>query len=442
MPSDFETITNSLSDPSLLITADSVITFANSAAKRKFSFDLAKQETRLGSLTLADDAKLDELIQMWASSKSPLPGRITFKLKDGDNISKMECLCKGNLVRPRTKDQPALIMVRCIDKQASNQSFTALNDKIEQLSKQVRVRRLVQEEISQLNKGLEEKVEARTKELELTNATLQNSLDELERAQSQIVRTERLASLGGMVAGVAHEINTPVGVCVTAASYQEEQVKHFRALYDDNALTRSDFESFLNVTSESSGIILANLDRAAELVRSFKQLAVDQTSDESREIHLKSHIKELLSSLKPYFRDNLHRHEFNCSDDIKIHCYPGSIAQVISNLVGNSIIHGFEGIKEGLIKIDVVKTKTGIKIHYSDNGNGIPKKNHKKIFDPFFTTKRNQGGTGLGMNIVYNVVTSKLFGDIKLNNDKAQGAHFDMTLPFTIPKTNSATSSN
>jgi len=429
---NFETILNAISDPSLLLSPDGVIAFSNSAAKRKFSLTVGAQNTRLDSLVSDDKGKTKQLIQMWSSSKSPLPGRINFKSKDCAEHSDIECLCKGNLIRPSTKEQPALIMVQCSDKQKTSRSFSALNDKIEQLSKQIKQRRLAQEEITQLNVDLEKTVDARTEELKDANETLQQSLNELEKAQSQIVRTERLASLGGMVAGVAHEINTPVGVCVTAASFQEEQVKHFRERYDNSTLTRNDFESFLNVTSESSKIILANLDRAAELVRNFKQLAVDKTNDKSRDIDLKSHIKELLSSLKPYFRNTAHRHELNCPDDIKIHSYPGSISQVLSNLVANSILHGFDGVEKGLIKIIISQTKKGININYSDNGKGIPEENQQKIFDPFFTTKRNQGGTGLGLNIVYNLITSKLFGDIKLNTKHSQGARFDITLPLNV----------
>jgi len=433
MPIDsFKTIINSLTDPSILLSSDGTIVFSNSAANRKFYIRPSDDKTRLDSLISDDKNKLTQLIQMWSASKSPLPGRITFKSKDSDKTSVIECLCKGNLVRPRSKHESALIMIQCTDKQKSSLSFTALNDKIEQLSKQVRVRRLVQEEISELNKNLEKTVEERTKELKKANKVLNRSLKELEKAQTQIVRTERLASLGGMVAGVAHEINTPVGVCVTAASFQEEQVKHFRERYNNNTLTRSDFESFLNITSESSGIILTNLDRAAELVKSFKNLAVDQTNDGCRDIEVKSYIEELLISLKPYFRDNAHRHEFNCPDNIKIHSFPGSIAQVISNLISNSILHGFEGVENGLIKIDVIKISKCIKIIYSDNGKGILPKNRKKIFDPFFTTKRNQGGTGLGLNIVYNIISNKLLGNIKLNNESNTGVHFDIELPFSV----------
>ena len=428
----YEPILNAMSNPSWLLTPDGSIIFANNAAKNRFFLDSSDDKKRFDSLVSGEPGKTKMLLQMWSSSKSALPGSIIFKPPEGDEKNEIECLCKGNLIRPSSKEQPALIFVQSTDKQNTSHSFRALNDKIEQLSKEIKIRKYAQEEITQLNKNLEAKVKSRTVELEGANDILKRSFEELEKAQSQIIRSERLASLGGMVAGVAHEINTPVGVCVTAASFQEEQVNYFRDRYENNTLTRNDFESFLNVTSESSGIILANLDRAADLVKSFKQLAVDQTSDESRDIDMKSHIKELLASLKPYFRDTSHTHELDCPDDIKIHSFPGSIAQVISNLIGNSIMHGFEGIEKGLIKIAVNKTSNGVEIRYSDNGKGIEKTNHKKIFDPFFTTKRNQGGTGLGMNIVYNLVTSKLLGDIKLNGKQKPGAHFDIKLPFNV----------
>ena len=232
-----------------------------------------------------------------------------------------------------------------------------------------------------------------------------------------------------MVAGVAHEINTPVGVCMTASSYLMEQTTHYQDLYQKNALTRSDFESLLDAAAESSSIMIANLGRAADLVRSFKQLAVDQTSDECRQINMKSYLEELLISLRPYFHRTSHSIKLKCPDDIDIKSQPGALSQIINNLIGNSIQHGFEGVTEGLVNIEISREEKNILLHYSDNGNGISGENLKQIFDPFFTTKRNQGGSGLGMNIVYNLVTNKLNGAINVTSKSHQGIDFYIKFP-------------
>jgi len=425
---NFAEITNSLTEPHFLMTPDGCILAANRAANAKMS--AVSCSTELTSLqTLATDApaKLNQMLQMWSRSRAPLPGSLTVKTDGGTLI---QCLCKGNTIRPAQNGEAALIMMKCTDKRQSSAVFITLNEKIEQLKREIAERRNAELEVRLLNQELEQRVEDRTLELQQSNVELSQSLEELKNTQNHLVRTERLAALGGMVAGVAHEVNTPVGVCVTAASYFDEQVNHYSTRYGEGALTRSDFESFLNIAAESSAIILANLGRAADLVRSFKQLAVDQTSDECRHINMKNYIEELLISLRPYVRNTSHRISLNSADDIEIESYPGAIAQIINNLIGNSMIHGFEGRAEGLINIDVTRELDHVLLHYTDNGVGIAKQNQAQIFDPFFTTKRNQGGSGLGMNVVYNLVTGKLGGEISFTSEEQQGTHFYISLPI------------
>ena len=428
LPENFIEITNALPDPYFLLTHDGTIIAINQAVKKKFPVcDFSAESLNLDDLVVEKLTKLKPLLQMWSRSKSPLPSSIAFKT---DSDKPTHYLCKGSVIRPALNHDPAVIMMNCVDKHQSTSVFVTLNEKIGLLKREIGERQRAEQEVRLLNQDLEQRVRDRTNELEKANNDLSRSFKELKSAQEHLVRTERLASLGGMVAGVAHELNTPVGVCVTAASYLEEQAHQYHERYNDGVLTRQDFESFFDVALESSSIILGNLGRASDLVSSFKQLAVDQTSDKRRHINLKSYIEELLISLQPRMRKTSHKFELICPEDLDIESYPGAFAQIINNLIINSISHGFEGIEEGLIKIEVSRDQDRILLHYSDNGIGIAKENQAHIFDPFFTTKRNQGGSGLGLNIVYNLITNKLQGEISVSSEESQSAHFYISLPI------------
>jgi len=431
LTSDFYSVINTFQVPVFLLEPNGYVIFANRSATKKFALSTNSKGINFFDLVYEEANVIDEKIAMWMRSRSPLPSRISFK--SGSDVD-FECICKGNIVSPKSSERSAMIMVQCDDKGISHRKFLSLNKKINQLNKEVRERRLAEGDVRRLNKELESRVEERTKKLRDSNEVLSRSLKELKSVQEQLIRSERLVSLGSMVAGVAHEINNPVGVCVTAASFLNEQVARYRELYDDSELTRQDFESFLDVTSESSTIIVANLDRASNLVRSFKQLAVDQTSDELRELDMKQYLEELLFSLEPYLKQTTHKFVLECPSDIRVCSYPGAIGQIVYNFVNNSIIHGFEGVEDGVIKIQVnSRAREGnVIITYSDNGNGIPKESHKQIFDPFFTTKRNQGGSGLGLNVVYNLVTDKLHGMIEFDQENTSGAVFSIKLPLKI----------
>jgi len=290
-----------------------------------------------------------------------------------------------------------------------------------------------EEEIRKLNEELEERVEIRTGELRLVNEDLQSSLQQLKKTQEQLVQSEKMASLGGLVAGVAHEINTPVGVGVTAISHLQMKVEEYAALYHSGQLTRDDFESLLKSTTESSKIIHNNLDRAAELIRSFKQVAVDQTSNELRNFNLKGYLDEILQSLKPKLKNGAYEVTISCPEGISLYNHPGALSQVMTNLMMNSIIHGFEDCESGAINIKVSEKSDGtVHLDYSDNGKGISAENVKRIFEPFFTTRRGQGGSGLGMHIVFNLVTQTLGGQIHCSSIEGQGALFQIELPGAV----------
>lgn len=284
--------------------------------------------------------------------------------------------------------------------------------------------------LQRVNLELEDRVEQRTSELKATNEHLQASLEQLKQTQEQLVQSEKMASLGGLVAGVAHEINTPVGVGVTAVTHLQMKVADYTQRYQSNKLTRNDFESFLKTANESSKMIHANLDRAAELIRSFKQVAVDQSSNELRSFNLREYLQEILQSLKPKLKLNGHLVSIDCAEDITLQNHPGALSQVVTNLVMNSIIHGFGEHHNGHISIAVREASQGIiQIDFRDDGKGIAPENLKKIFEPFFTTRRGQGGSGLGMHIVFNLVSQTLGGRIECHSDEGEGTHFHIELP-------------
>lgn len=287
--------------------------------------------------------------------------------------------------------------------------------------------------LRQFNEELENRVSERTEELVKTNADLQRSLQQLNETQVQLVQSEKMASLGGLVAGVAHEINTPVGVGVTAITHLQMKIEQYAERYHSNQLTRDDFENLLGSTLEASKIIFNNLNRAAELIRSFKQVAVDQTSNEVRSFRLKEYLEEIMQSLNPKLKSAEHQVQIDCRDDIEINNHPGALSQVITNLVMNSVLHGFEERRNGMINIKVQEKPDGhIELDYRDNGKGIEVENIQKVFEPFFTTRRGQGGTGLGMHIVYNLIHQTMGGRIDCSSKPGEGARFRIELPGQI----------
>lgn len=254
----------------------------------------------------------------------------------------------------------------------------------------------------------------------------QRALAQLKVAQGQLVQAEKMASLGGLVAGVAHEINTPVGVGVTAASHLQGEVRAMRLAAQDDKLTKAQFEKLLLSFEQASDIILINLRRAADLIKSFKLVAVDQSSDEQRRINLKGYIEEVLLSLRPKLKASRHRIELDCPDDIEVLTTPGALSQILTNLVVNSVTHAFEPDTAGQIRIQVRRQVGGVELCFSDDGKGISAENLPRIFDPFFTTRRGQGGTGLGLNIVFNLVHQTLGGSIEVASTPGRGTRFTL----------------
>lgn len=286
-----------------------------------------------------------------------------------------------------------------------------------------------------LYNDLEQKIEARTQALSQKNAELHDTLNSLRRTQKQLVESAKLASLGQLVAGVAHEINTPLGVGVTGASTLAEETSRLQSLFQSGAMKRSDLDAYVGTAGTISKLLLSNMERAATLIQSFKDVAVDQTSEERRTFLLKAYIDEILSNLSPMLRRSEHRMTVSCDATIEVDTYPGALSQVITNLVMNSLLHAFVEQSQGEILIIVRSVLESeqetdmLELSLSDNGKGIAPENLAKIFDPFFTTMRGRGGSGLGLNIVHNLVTGTLQGQISVESKLDVGTTFLVRFP-------------
>lgn len=285
-------------------------------------------------------------------------------------------------------------------------------------------------EIETINNELEQRIRERTSRLEEINSQLKLEMREREQAEKQLLRTEKMASLGDLVAGVAHEISTPLGVGVLSASFLNDITNDYAKNIHLEPLKSAELEKYLRNAAESSSMILSNLKRASDLLNSFKQVAVDQSGDEQRIFNVKTYIDEILVSLHPKYKRTGHKIIVHCPESLEIKSYPGAFSQILTNLVMNSLIHGLDGVDSGKINLNLSPENGNLLIRYSDNGKGMEKDTVKKMYDPFFTTKRNQGGTGLGMHIVYNLVTQKLKGEIECESSVGNGACFLITIPI------------
>ncbi|MBC3880481.1 PAS domain-containing sensor histidine kinase [Undibacterium sp. LX40W] len=273
---------------------------------------------------------------------------------------------------------------------------------------------------------LEQRVAKRT-------AELSDALQNLRRTQSDLVQAEKLASLGSMVAGIAHELNTPVGNALMVASTLLDQEKQFEAGLV-NGLSRNTLNQFLFNIRDSGDILDRNLRRTADLINSFKQIAVDQTSEQRRDFDLQEVAHEVLVTLSPSLRKTKHILRNEIPQGIKLNSFPGPLEQVIMNMVNNSLRHAFDEEDFGIMRMSAeLSSPDEVKISFSDNGKGIPAQHIQRIFDPFFTTKLGQGGSGLGLSIAYNIVTVMLGGRLEVHSELGQGTEFIIEIPLTAP---------
>ncbi len=337
-----------------------------------------------------------------------------------------------SVVQKVTKEKSYSVRAPAADIEELHILGRAINNMLDRIEQQLTKVQQAELEIRQLNQGLEHKISERTLALKSSNQDLLNTLETLHQYQNQIVETEKMASLGQMVAGVAHEVNTPIGLGVTASTLMQDKLADIQTAFDDKKLTSSQLAKFMAESKENLGIIYRNLERAASLIRSFKQVAVDQSNENRRQFHVLQLMNEVLLSLRPTLKKTNHQIELVCDPTLEIDSKPGPINQILINLIMNSLIHAFDQTEHGLIKIAVTVKDSRCFVHYSDNGGGVPEHIKKRIFDPFVTTKRGEGGSGLGMHLVYNLVTQALNGKISLESSLGQGVDIWFDFPVVI----------
>lgn len=275
-----------------------------------------------------------------------------------------------------------------------------------------------------LNEQLESRVEQRTADLRSANDELRSTLERLTLAQRQLFEAEKLASLGGLVAGIAHEINTPLGIGVTAASHLQEEAARISRLVASGELRQHHLDEFQRTARESSEMILRNLQRADRLVKSFKQVAVDQSGEDRRVVDLGVCLDEILTTLGPSLKKTPHRVALDCPPGLIVETAPGALYQIVTNLVMNSLVHAFDAGRAGAMRIAVASQGRSLTIDYRDDGRGMDDAVRARMFEPFFTTRRGQGGSGLGMHIVYSLVTQILHGTIECESAPGAGTRF------------------
>jgi signal transduction histidine kinase len=275
----------------------------------------------------------------------------------------------------------------------------------------------------------------RTDELQRAHQEVASALETLRLTHEELARKEKLAALGALVAGVAHEINTPIGNGVMAASMLDDETRQFRQqFFGENGMQRAMLEQYLDDAGHACDVLLRNLKRAADLVTSFKQVAIDQSSSQRRMFLLSEISSEIILILSPTFRQSLFAINQNISVQLALDSYPGPLGQVITNLLNNAVLHAFEGRDHGTISIEATAHDNDwVDLIIKDDGIGIQPANLPLIFDPFFTTKFGTGGSGLGLNITHNIVTGMLGGRIRVHSEIGIGTRFIITLPVIAP---------
>jgi signal transduction histidine kinase len=273
-----------------------------------------------------------------------------------------------------------------------------------------------------------------TQELQVEKERSEATLAELRAAQAQLVQAEKLAALSQLVAGVAHEINTPIGLALTTSTAFDHDLARLRRTIASGQIRRSDLTQSVERLGEGAALVFANLTRAADLVQNFKQVAVDQATEDRRRFEMRSWLVELMSTLDPLLRRKGHEVRLACPDGIVLDSYPGALAQIVSNLALNAVIHAFAEDRPGTLVIDVARLGDAqVRMVVRDDGRGIPRENLQRIFDPFFTTGRDKGSTGLGLHIVYNLVVSTLRGQIAIESEEGIGTRVTIELPVSVP---------
>jgi signal transduction histidine kinase len=272
-------------------------------------------------------------------------------------------------------------------------------------------------------------------DLKASKENAEDALRELQDAQRSLIEAEKFAALGGLVAGVAHEVNNPVGISLTVASSFARRCAQFSDEIRDGAVRRSKLEEFITGSHEAAKQLVTNLNRAADLIQSFKQVAVDRSDAERRVFNLREATEQMMVSLRPALKHSLVWLSVDVPEDISLKSYPGPYGQVLTNLVLNALNHAFPDKRAGTLRLSARKLGTDqVEIEFADDGVGMNEDVQRRAFEPFFTTRRNRGGTGLGLHIVYNLVTRRLGGSLRMESVPGRGTVFRIRLPLTAPK--------
>ena len=267
------------------------------------------------------------------------------------------------------------------------------------------------------------------------NHKLQETLQQLRETQDELLQSEKMAALGSLVAGISHEVNTPMGAALLGASTLEKETQKVSESLAQNDLRRSTLERYFKMATDCGQLVVANLQRAEELIQSFKNISVDQTNLRVRNFAIKPYIQDILTSLKPTLKRAPHQIQLIGSNDLMISSYPGAVSQIITNLLLNSLTHAYSDGELGKITITLSQPSTNTStLEYRDDGNGIPPANLNRIFELFFTTAHHPNqGDGLGLYLVHDLVTQKLQGSIEVNSTLGEGTQFTIKMPSFVP---------
>jgi signal transduction histidine kinase len=272
-------------------------------------------------------------------------------------------------------------------------------------------------------------------ELKASKERAERALRELQETQQSLIEAEKLAALGGLVAGVAHEVNNPIGISLTVASSFARRCETFSEDVREGNIRRSKLDEFIASSREAAKQLVANLNRAADLIQSFKQVAVDRSHAERRLFDLRESTEHIIASLRPALKRSSISMSVDIPEGITMDSYPGPYGQVLTNLVLNSLVHGFPDKRVGTMRLGAKRIGADqIEIQFDDDGIGMSEDVQRRAFEPFFTTRRSRGGTGLGLHIVYNLVTRRLGGRLRLQSEVGRGTTFRIRLPLVAPK--------
>ncbi|HSC79198.1 MAG TPA: HAMP domain-containing sensor histidine kinase, partial [Chitinolyticbacter sp.] len=377
-------------------------------------------EVRYQLSTERIDARLSKLVQRKAVEIALLAGILVAVLIRTFNSIVLKPLAALRAALDRSANQRSFSLEELAPMLRQQDEFAELSQSVaritQRLTSELEERKLAEEAIRRAKQNVDE------------------AYTQLQATQTSLVQAEKMASLGGLVAGVAHEINTPVGVIVTSASVLDEETQHLQAQLDAGAVKKSVLLAYCEHATDSARLILGNAERAAELIQSFKRVAVDQTSEAHRDYELRQYLHEIVTSLTPSLKRRPIHITVDCQAAVMMDGYPGALSQVLTNLLTNVLAHAFHGDEEGDVLIVAQCDGDVVTLTLSDNGRGIAPEHLPKVFDPFFTTRRGQGGSGLGLHLVYNLVTQTLGGNIVVRSEPGAGTTFFISLPRQAPQ--------